>query len=94
LPPARATQWLLFAGPQLSFIGSVDQRVGTTTTNIDDFVRRQDIGIVAGAGFERAVSSGAMLVDVRAVFGVRDLAAVGANSQKSRAMQILMGYRF
>jgi hypothetical protein len=91
---SRPLQMTLSAGPQFSIIGSVRQRVGDVTTDIGELVKRQDAAVAVGAGVERRLANGALLVDVRGVFGVRNLAADDARSMRSRAMQVLIGYRF
>lgn len=94
VPKARSTQAVLFSGPQFSVIGTVEQRIGSTATDISDQIRDRDVGVVFGAGLERVVNTGAFVVDVRAVIGTRNLAEAGEDSIKSRAIQLLVGYRF
>lgn len=94
VPDARAWQATLFAGPQLSFVNSVTQEVETTTTDISDLIEDRDLGLVFGAGFERALSSGSLVADVRAVIGMRNLNRQDSPSLKSRGVQLLVGYRF
>lgn len=94
VPEARSTQAVLFIGPQFSVVGKVEQRIGNAATDISDQIRDRDAGVVFGAGLERAVSTGALAFDVRAVIGTRNLAETGAGSIKSRAIQVLVGYRF
>lgn len=94
VPDAGAWQATLFAGPQLSFVTSVEQEVGTMTTDISDLIEDRDVGFAFGAGFERALATGALVADVRAVIGTRNLNRQGSPSLKSRAIQLLVGYRF
>lgn len=93
-PDARATQLTVFAGPQLSAIGEVEQRAGGAAVDISDQIKDGDFGVTVGAGVERAFTAGAFVIDVRALWGTRNLAEGGAGSMKSRAIQLLAGYRF
>ncbi len=93
-PPAKAWQATVFGGPQFGFIGSVTQKVGTSSTDISDLVEDRDVGIAIGAGVERNLSRGAFVADLRWVIGTRNVNEQGSPTQKSRGVQAMVGYRF
>lgn len=93
-PDARAARVLVFGGPQFGFIGKVTQHVGAVSTDIGREIKDRDLAIVLGAGVERALTSGALVIDLRAVLGGRNLNEGGVGVLKSRAFTLLAGYRF
>jgi hypothetical protein len=94
VPPARTWQATVFGGPQFGVIGSVTQKTGTSSTDVSDLVEDSDIGIAVGAGVERNLTRGAFVADLRWVIGTRNVNAQGSPTQKSRGVQLLIGYRF
>lgn len=93
-PAARATQVLLYAGPQFAFVGKVTQAIGGRSTDISQQISDYDLGLVLGTGVEHRVARGAWLVELRTVLGTRNLLEQGEGSFRSRAIQVLFGWRF
>lgn len=82
------------AGPYLSFISSTTQTFGGVETNIDDQLKGTDAGAMIGAGLEVDVTRGALVVDVRYVLGLRNIATTDGVTYKSRSWLASVGYRF
>lgn len=85
---------LLFAGPYVSFISRVTQTIASTETDIDDDIKDVDTGAVLGFGVEVEAGRGAMVIDARYAFGMRDLSEAAESTFKSRSLMLSFGYRF
>lgn len=85
---------LLLVGPSLSFIRNPTQTFGGVETNIDDQLKGTDAGLVIGGGLEVDVTRGALVFDVRYVFGLKNIATAADTTFKTRAWLASVGYRF
>lgn len=94
IPEGRSTQALLYGGPQVSFVGKVTQEAGGKSTDISAQIEDVDFGLVFGAGVERRLARGAWHLELRTVIGTRNLREQGDGVFRSRAIQLLFGYRF
>ncbi|MGD9904806.1 MAG: porin family protein [Vicinamibacterales bacterium] len=93
-PAGRRVRPLVFAGPQLSLISSVRQTASGQSIDLSDRVVDLDVAATFGAGLEVAAGRGALVVDGRAVIGLRQLHAAAPPTYRSRAFALLLGYRF
>lgn len=93
-PEGRRVRPLAFAGPQVSFVSAVRQTVGGAAADISDRVADLDIAAAAGLGLEIAAGRGAIVVDGRAVIGLKELNEAPPPEYRSRAFTLLLGYRF
>jgi opacity protein-like surface antigen len=87
-------QPVFYAGPQFSYISKVRQSVGSTTVDSTDDIRSLDFGLTLGAGLEAKAGRGAFTLEGRINLGLRDLTIDSTNSQKTRALALMAGYRF
>ena len=85
---------MLYAGPQFSSISKVTQTVSGIEADMSDRIKNTDAGVAAGGGLEIARASGAFIIEVRAIVGLRNLNEDTDPSIKSRALMMLVGYRF
>jgi hypothetical protein len=92
-PSGGRTQALVFAGPQFSFIGAVHSR-GQERVDLSAEIRNHDLGIAFGGGVQRALTKGAIDVEIRMSMGSRNLYERGEGTLKARAVMALLGYRF
>ena len=93
-PTGRRVRPLAFAGPQVSVVSAVRQTVGGASTDISDSVADLDVAATAGVGLEIGAGRGAVVVDGRVVFGLRELNQAPPPDYRSRAFTLLVGYRF
>jgi hypothetical protein len=92
--PDRRVVPLIYVGPQLNVITKVTQTVAGNDIDMSDSIRNGDPGITFGGGLEIAAPRGAFTIDARANIGFRNLNEDPVPSFKSRAFQLLAGYRF
>lgn len=90
----ESTQPFVNAGPQLTIISGVKQRVGGTEFDLSDQIADVDVGVAFGAGVEVPVKRGALVVEGRVQFGFRDLSEGSETTMRSRGLMALAGYRF
>jgi hypothetical protein len=94
LRAAGRTHPMLFGGPQLSYLITVKQTVGSQQSDITNDFDAVDGGITFGGGLEIDAARGALVIEARANVGLRDLSKVPETSVRSRAFFGLLGYRF
>ncbi len=94
VPSGRRVRPLAFVGPQVSVVSAVRQTVGGAATDISDRVADLDVAAVAGIGLEVAAGRGAVVVDGRVVFGLKELNEGPPPEYRSRAFTLSLGYRF
>lgn len=85
---------LIYAGPQLTFISGVTQSTDGFEEDISDQVANVDVGLAVGAGLESDAGRGAVTVEARFNWGLRNVNENENPGFKSRAFQLLFGYRF
>lgn len=94
LRPDARVRPLIVAGPFLSFISKVTQTVAGTTSDIKDELKGTDAGFVIGGGLEIGATKGAIVLDVRYAFGLKDISVATDTTFKSRTIMASIGYRF
>ncbi len=90
----RKVMPMIYVGPQFNLISKVTQTVNGTEIDMSDSIRTSDPGITFGGGLEIPASRGAFTIDARANFGFRNVNEAPTPTFKSRAFQLLAGYRF
>lgn len=93
-PQDRRVVPMIYAGPQLNVISKVTQTVGGSEIDLSDRIKNSDPGITFGGGLEIAAARGAFTIDARGNVGLRNVNEDPAPTFKSRAFQLLAGYRF
>lgn len=94
IPTGRRVEPTLFVGPYFSRVTRVRQEAAGTTIDISDTVDDLDAGVTFGLGLDVAMPRGAFVMDIRANFGVKNLAPSNALLFRSRGMAAHLGLRF
>ena len=87
-------QPVFFAGPQLNVIARVRQTYGDLQSDVTSNIRRLDLCVTAGGGYEVPLGVGAAIMEARVHVGFRDLSKDTDTAMNSRGFLILFGYRF
>jgi hypothetical protein len=102
VPVLLMTRWrpggrvhpLLFGGPYFAFIFDPTQTVGGVETDLSSQIESTDWGMGAGGGVEIDAAGGALVLETRFTWGLRDLSAASETTFKSRTAMASFGYRF
>ena len=90
----RRAQPVLLGGPQINIITKTTQTFGSTKSDITNDFRTADVGVTFGGGAEIVAGRGALSIEGRVNFGLRDLSISETTSTRSRNIVALIGYRF
>ena len=90
----RRTRPLVYAGPRFAFITRISQIVGQTQSDVTRDFKSVDVAVTGGAGVEIGARRGAVTIEGRANFGVRDISKAADSTTRSRAVVGLIGVRF
>ena len=59
----------VFAGPSIGILMSADYERALEETDIKDYLKSADVGLVLGVGFDYLIGAGRLLLDARYTFG-------------------------
>jgi hypothetical protein len=90
----RRTRPLLFGGPFLAFISNSTQTIGGIESDLDAQLKGTDAGVLLGAGLDIGARRGAVVLDTRVAWGLRNLSEIDGATLKSRTVMVSFGYRF
>lgn len=91
---ASRTRPFAFGGPYFRFLSGVTQSLNSVETDISDQIKNTDAGAVVGGGVEIGAGKGAVVLDARFTFGLRDVSEAAETTFKPRVFMASFGYRF